>query len=89
MVKSIEKCEKVAPIFVAEAVRRFGCTSWADLLSRPALISDSRALAGSAADARLLPARPCRLTECDAFLSHSWHDSRRVWKKVRKGVKKY
>lgn len=60
---------------VSEAIRRFRGISWEVLQANPQLILDSSAIDGRVAPAELFQmSHACRLFECDAFFSHSWHD---------------
>jgi len=60
---------------ISKAVARFRCISWEVLLAQRQSIIEGGPLDGAVADLELYQlSRPCRLSECDAFLSHSWHD---------------
>eukprot|EP00931_Biecheleriopsis_adriatica_P020491 TRINITY_DN13679_c0_g2_i4.p1 TRINITY_DN13679_c0_g2~~TRINITY_DN13679_c0_g2_i4.p1 ORF type:complete len:632 (+),score=57.97 TRINITY_DN13679_c0_g2_i4:82-1977(+) len=62
---------------VSAARRRFRCISWDVLSMNPELILVDTKLDGSVAALDLYElSRPCQLSECDAFLSHSWHDNK-------------
>jgi len=57
------------------ATKRFRCVSWVTLRSHSYLITGGGALDGTTARTSLYKlSEPCKLAECDAFLSHSWHD---------------
>ncbi len=59
----------------AEATQRFRCISWRVLAGIPQLILDPGSLDGQVVAANLYDlSEPCRLSQCDTFLSHSWHD---------------
>ena len=61
----------------AQAVARFRCISWDALSRRPEIIIGGGPLdvvGAGKADLHTL-ATPCRVGECDAFFSHSWHDN--------------
>jgi hypothetical protein len=59
----------------AQAVARFRCVRW-DVLSRmPEILINAGPLDGQQASVELYQlSKPCRVGECDAFCSHSWHD---------------
>lgn len=60
---------------VSEAVRRFRCISWDTLHANPQLILQSGPLDGQTASSEFFQlSHRCKLFECDAFFSHSWHD---------------
>eukprot|EP00929_Paragymnodinium_shiwhaense_P058638 TRINITY_DN29371_c0_g1_i3.p1 TRINITY_DN29371_c0_g1~~TRINITY_DN29371_c0_g1_i3.p1 ORF type:complete len:574 (+),score=52.61 TRINITY_DN29371_c0_g1_i3:680-2401(+) len=63
------------------AVARFRSISWETLRQYPDLIKGGGTLDGLTAAAKLYElSEPCQLSECDAFLSHSWHDDgERKW----------
>eukprot|EP00929_Paragymnodinium_shiwhaense_P054382 TRINITY_DN27249_c0_g1_i1.p1 TRINITY_DN27249_c0_g1~~TRINITY_DN27249_c0_g1_i1.p1 ORF type:complete len:270 (-),score=15.07 TRINITY_DN27249_c0_g1_i1:563-1324(-) len=57
------------------AVKRFRCVSWETLQSHPYLILGGGPLDGAIVTNDLYNlSEPCRLSRCDAFFSHSWHD---------------
>eukprot|EP00929_Paragymnodinium_shiwhaense_P036489 TRINITY_DN19551_c0_g1_i1.p1 TRINITY_DN19551_c0_g1~~TRINITY_DN19551_c0_g1_i1.p1 ORF type:complete len:735 (+),score=45.49 TRINITY_DN19551_c0_g1_i1:201-2405(+) len=58
------------------AVARFRCISWDTLRDHAYLITGGGSLDGELVAEDLYKlSEPCYLSECDAFLSHSWHDS--------------
>jgi hypothetical protein len=60
---------------VAKAMARFRCISWDVLKLKPEVITGGGSLDGKRASFSLQKlTEPCRLGDCDAFLSHSWHD---------------
>lgn len=72
---------KDASTLIGQAKKRFRCVSWAVLRERREIICSEGTLDG--ADTSSLAwmkelAEPCQLGECDAFLSHSWHDDAQI-----------
>eukprot|EP00929_Paragymnodinium_shiwhaense_P060561 TRINITY_DN30234_c0_g1_i1.p1 TRINITY_DN30234_c0_g1~~TRINITY_DN30234_c0_g1_i1.p1 ORF type:complete len:687 (+),score=61.04 TRINITY_DN30234_c0_g1_i1:134-2194(+) len=64
------------------AVERFRCISWETLRRHPYLILGGGPLDGeSVAKDFYELSEPCKLSRCDAFFSHSWHDD--AWEKWR------
>eukprot|EP00931_Biecheleriopsis_adriatica_P020490 TRINITY_DN13679_c0_g2_i15.p1 TRINITY_DN13679_c0_g2~~TRINITY_DN13679_c0_g2_i15.p1 ORF type:complete len:638 (+),score=71.08 TRINITY_DN13679_c0_g2_i15:82-1995(+) len=68
---------------ISEAIQRFRCISWDVLAMNPTLIlGDTKPeqhpqLDGAVAATELYElSHPCQLSECDVFLSHSWHDDK-------------
>eukprot|EP00931_Biecheleriopsis_adriatica_P020492 TRINITY_DN13679_c0_g2_i9.p1 TRINITY_DN13679_c0_g2~~TRINITY_DN13679_c0_g2_i9.p1 ORF type:complete len:636 (+),score=78.85 TRINITY_DN13679_c0_g2_i9:82-1989(+) len=68
---------------MSEATQRFRCISWDVLAMNPTLIlGDTKPeqhpqLDGAVAATELYElSHPCQLSECDVFLSHSWHDDK-------------
>ena len=63
-------------VLIAQAVARFRCISW-DVLSRmPEIVVGGGPLdvVGAGENDLHEQSKPCRVGECDAFFSHSWHD---------------
>jgi hypothetical protein len=63
-------------VLVVEAVARFRCISWDVLSTMPEIIVGGGPLdvvGEGKADLHKV-SEPCRLGECTAFFSHSWHD---------------
>jgi hypothetical protein len=61
---------------MAEAVSRFRCIPWNTLSKMPELIIEGGTLDGKQVVSELYGhSVPCRIGECSAFLSHSWHDN--------------
>eukprot|EP00929_Paragymnodinium_shiwhaense_P095093 TRINITY_DN56057_c0_g2_i2.p1 TRINITY_DN56057_c0_g2~~TRINITY_DN56057_c0_g2_i2.p1 ORF type:complete len:652 (-),score=20.80 TRINITY_DN56057_c0_g2_i2:97-2052(-) len=57
------------------AVERFRCISWETLRQHPHLVKSGGAVEGVGLASNLYKySEPCKLSECDAFFSHSWHD---------------
>eukprot|EP00929_Paragymnodinium_shiwhaense_P024974 TRINITY_DN15217_c0_g1_i5.p1 TRINITY_DN15217_c0_g1~~TRINITY_DN15217_c0_g1_i5.p1 ORF type:complete len:693 (+),score=30.33 TRINITY_DN15217_c0_g1_i5:159-2237(+) len=64
------------------AVQRFRCVSWETLRRHPYLMIGGGPLDGVSVASDLYDlSKPCKLSECDAFFSHSWHDD--PWGKWR------
>lgn len=60
---------------LGHAINKFRCVTWDVLKANPYLVTDGHSLDGEVGQNdyyRL--SMPCRLAECDAFWSHSWHD---------------
>eukprot|EP00929_Paragymnodinium_shiwhaense_P021778 TRINITY_DN14111_c0_g1_i2.p1 TRINITY_DN14111_c0_g1~~TRINITY_DN14111_c0_g1_i2.p1 ORF type:complete len:768 (-),score=67.45 TRINITY_DN14111_c0_g1_i2:292-2595(-) len=62
------------------AVERFRCVSWETLRRHPYLVISEGPLDGKCTAQDLYSlSEPCKLSGCDAFFSHSWHDD--PWEK--------
>lgn len=82
-----------------EAVRRFRGMSWEVLQRRPDIIWNVRevvslmvngGLAGKFEHQLYDMSHPCGLGECDAFVSHSWHDDPALkWYELRRWCNKF
>jgi len=61
---------------IVRAVARFRCISWASLSQQRGIIVSSETLDGQQAlDWLYNLSTTCHIGECDAFFSHSWHDT--------------
>eukprot|EP00929_Paragymnodinium_shiwhaense_P017565 TRINITY_DN12699_c0_g1_i1.p1 TRINITY_DN12699_c0_g1~~TRINITY_DN12699_c0_g1_i1.p1 ORF type:complete len:645 (+),score=43.23 TRINITY_DN12699_c0_g1_i1:38-1972(+) len=64
------------------AVERFRCISWETLRRHPYLLIGGGPLDGASVGNDFYKlSQPCRLSGCDVFFSHSWHDD--PWEKWR------
>merc|ERR1719401_2166443 len=74
-------CDGMDPdVLTAQAVFRFRCISWGVLVTMPEIIVGGGPLdqvGAGRADLHTI-ATSCRVGECDAFFSHSWHDNARL-----------
>jgi hypothetical protein len=62
-------------VLLFQAVARFRSISWDVLARMPEIIVAAGSLDGQQASTDLYSlSEPCRVGECDAFVSHSWHD---------------
>merc|ERR1712061_676042 len=64
-------------VLLEEAARRFRCISWDVLCKHPELFLTMGGITNQRAPAEVYKlSEPCELSDCDAFLSHGWHDDR-------------